>query len=159
MTRGRDAARGGGSARRGATSDVLDALELDVPARTDAVAMARHAVAQHLARAGVPSTVIDDIELVASELVTNAIIHPRPPATSVQIRVDLGDVIELMVGNAGVAAAIPPVAEWRPAPAAALSGRGLGIVRRLCDEVSLEQVGERAVITCWRSVPDRGVRR
>jgi len=130
-----------------------------VPARADAVSIARHAVAQHLARAGVPSTIIDDIELVASELVTNAIIHPRPPVASVQLRVDLGDVIEIRVSNAGMVAAIPPVAAWHPAPAAALSGRRLGIVRRLCDEVTLEQVGERAVITCWRSVPDRGVKR
>lgn len=134
-------------------------LVLDIPARTDAVAAARHAVAQHLSRRGVPSTVIDDIELVTSELVTNAIIHPRPPAVSVHVRVVLTEGIEVQVANVGSATAIPPVPEWRPAPATALTGRGLGIVRRLCDAVTVEQVDDRAVVTCRRSVPDRGVKR
>jgi hypothetical protein len=65
----------------------------------------------------------------------------------------------MTVSNIGPAAAIPPVERWRPAPPQALSGRGLGIVRRLCDAVSVAQDGERAVVTCRRRLPDLGARR
>ena len=137
-----------------------DVLDLEVPARTDAVATVRHAVVDHLTTRGVPSTVVDDIELVTSELVTNAIIHPRPlhGGPSVHLRLSLSDAIKLMVTNVGPATAIPPVDEWQPAPPFALSGRGLAIVRRLCDNVTVEQAGERAVVTCRRRLPDGGVK-
>ena len=120
----------------------------------------RHAVVDHLTTRGVPSTVVDDIELVTSELVTNAIIHPRPCTATrrVHLRLSLSDAIELMVANVGSATAIPPVDEWQPAPPFALSGRGLAIVRRLCDNVTVEQAGERAVVTCRRRLPDGGVK-
>jgi anti-sigma regulatory factor (Ser/Thr protein kinase) len=132
-------------------------LDLDVPARPDAVASVRHAVVTNLARCGVPSTVVDDMELVTSELVTNAIVHARPRgAAVVQISVDLSDTIELVVVNKGSVGSIPPVEEWQPAPPSSPSRRGLGIVRRLCDTVTVEQSGERAVIRCRRRLPDRG---
>jgi serine/threonine-protein kinase RsbW len=134
-----------------------DVLDVQVPVRADAVADVRHAVVKHLARGGVPSTIIDDVELVTSELVTNAIIHPRRAAdAAVDVHVSLSDVIEVIVANVGSVAAIPPVEQWRPASAFAPSGRGLGIVRRLCDHVTISQAGERAVITCRRRLPDGG---
>ena len=137
-----------------------DVLDLNVPARSDAVATVRPAVVDHLAARGVPSTVIDDIELVTSELVTNAIIHPRPVRgePAVRLRLALSDSVELAVANVGSATAIPPVDEWQPAPPLAISGRGLAIVRRLCDNVTVEQAGERAVVTCRRRLPDGGVK-
>jgi len=163
MTRaGGRAANGAGTGRTAdATVGVRDDLDFDVPAQTDAIAGARHAVVQHLARHGVPSTVVDDIELVTSELVTNAIIHPPRVAGdgSVQVHIGLTDAIEVRVANHGSAAAIPPVDQWRPAPAKALSGRGLGIVRRLSDAVTVEQVGAHAIVTCRRRLPDGGVKR
>ena len=136
-----------------------DVLDLDVPGRPDAVATVRHAVVDHLLTRGVPSTVVDDIELVTSELVTNAIIHPRPAigGPAVHLQLSLADAIELVVANVGSATAIPPVEDWQPAPPFALSGRGLAIVRRLCDNVTVEQAGERAVVTCRRRLPDGGV--
>lgn len=133
-------------------------LDLDVPARTDAIAAVRHAVAGHLTRRGVASTIVDDMELVASELLTNAITHahPIPTAPAVDIRVQLTDDIEMIVANWGSVATIPPVGEWQCAPPFSLTGRGLGIVRRLCDTVRVEQFGGRAVITCHRRLPDGG---
>ena len=133
-------------------------LELHVPVRSDAVAAVRHAVVSNLSRRGVPSTVVDDMELVTSELVTNAIVHARPVGAEavVQISVNISDTIELVVANNGSVRAIPPVEEWHPAPPCSPSRRGLGIVRRLCDTVTVEQAGERAVIRCRRRLPDRG---
>jgi serine/threonine-protein kinase RsbW len=156
----------GGSDGNGATDDATaaviadDTLDLHVPVRSDAVAGVRHAVVDHLAQRGVPSTVIDDIELVTSELVTNAIVHPRPRAggSAIHVHLVLTDAVEVVVTNDGSAGPIPPVDEWRPAPAVAPSGRGLGIVRRLCDHVTVEQRGGRAVITCRRRLPDGGAK-
>jgi anti-sigma regulatory factor (Ser/Thr protein kinase) len=134
-----------------------EVLDLEVPVRRDAVAAVRHAVVQHLARGGVPSTIIDDVELVTSELVTNAIIHPRRVAdAAIDVHVALSDVIEVVVANVGSAATIPPVEQWLPAPPYAPSGRGLGIVWRLCDHVTISQSGDRAVVTCRRRLPDGG---
>jgi anti-sigma regulatory factor (Ser/Thr protein kinase) len=158
MMRGRQVATSAATPHRSAAVGRRGVLELHVPARTESVAAARHAVAQHLARASVPSIVIDDLELVTSELVTNAIVHPRPPVATVQVRVVVADDIEMQVAHRGAAAALPPIDAWQPVPATALRGRGLGIVRRLCDDVHVAQDGERVVITCRRSVPDRGAK-
>lgn len=134
-----------------------DGLELDVPVRPDAVAHVRHAVVDELSRHQIPSSIVDDIELVASELVTNAIVHPPAAGpASVGVRVLVSDAIEVVVDNIGSTAAIPPVERWLPTTAPAPSGRGLAIVRRLCDEVTIRQIGARAVITCRRRLPDAG---
>ena len=62
-------------------------LVIEVPGRASAIARARRAVAEFLARRGVPSVVVDDMELVTSELVTNAIIHPPVPVDVVRVEV------------------------------------------------------------------------
>jgi|SRR6478672_9558435 len=136
-------------------------LDLDVRADRGEISVARHAVVGHLADLGVPSMVIDDLELVTSELVTNAIVHPRPNVRPnvVHVHLDVSDEIAMSVTNVGSAAAIPPVEAWQPASPGAMSGRGLGIVRRLCDEVAVEQRGDLAVVSCWRHLPDGGAMR
>ena len=68
----------------------------------------------------------------------------------------VSDVVRLAVSNAGSAEQIPPVERWQPAPPLAISGRGLGIVRRLCDTVSVHQYSDRAVVSCQRRLPDGG---
>jgi anti-sigma regulatory factor (Ser/Thr protein kinase) len=135
------------------------AIDFDVSARRDEVAVARHIVVDHLSGRGVASVVVDDMELITSELVTNAIVHPQPTGRTnvvVHIHVDVSDAVVLSVANVGPADAIPAVDEWHPASPTALSGRGLGIVRRLCDDVAVEQRGELAVVTCRRQLPDGG---
>ena len=56
---------------------MTDRLVLQLRARSADVSHARRAVAAYLADHGVSSTVIDDMELVTSELVTNAVVHGR----------------------------------------------------------------------------------
>jgi anti-sigma regulatory factor (Ser/Thr protein kinase) len=147
-----------GAGRDRSTGTVPHRVVLDVPCRVDEVAISRHAVADFLADCEVPSVVVDDIELVASELITNAIIHPRVSAAEVvHVEVDVTDVVRIAVSNAGSAEAIPPVEHWQTAPPLVSSGRGLGIVRRLCDTVSVQQVSNRAVVSCLRRLPDGGV--
>jgi anti-sigma regulatory factor (Ser/Thr protein kinase) len=159
MTRASGSSTCGGTEQGTVAVLADDGFDLEISAHAAEVAAARHAVAHHLRDHGVSSVVIDDIELVTSELVTNAIVHPRPTdrPNVVRLHVEVSDWIELSVANVGSAAAIPDVHEWNPVPPAAMSGRGLGIVRRLCDDVAVEQRGEHAVVSCRRHLPDGGV--
>lgn len=58
--------------------------------------------------------------------------------------------VVLSVANPSPVAAIPPVAGWRAAPGLTVGGRGLGIVRRLCDDIELRGDDAQAVIVCRR---------
>ena len=138
------------------TGELAAGLVLDVAAARSEIRVARRAVVAHLTGRAVPSVIVDDLELVASELVTNAITHSPPGAT---VHVELGgwDVVVLSVSNIGSTAAIPPADEWRLGPAPPEAGRGLGIVRRLCDEVAVEQRNDRVVVVCRRRLPGGGV--
>jgi anti-sigma regulatory factor (Ser/Thr protein kinase) len=98
--------------------------------------------------------VVDDFELIVSELVTNAVRHGDGGPIELQAAAD-GHVV-LAVASGGEPDALPPVAEWTlPAPGAP-SGRGLAIVHRLCDEVDFRRSGERLVVCCRRQLPDGG---
>ncbi len=84
-------------------SDAGRRLVIEVPGRAPAIARARRAVADFLARRGVPSVVVDDMELVTSELVTNAIIHPPTPVDVVRVEVGATDTVSVAVSHVGVA--------------------------------------------------------
>jgi anti-sigma regulatory factor (Ser/Thr protein kinase) len=128
-----------------------DPLLLRVPTDPIEVGGARHAVHDYLHRRGVPAGVVDDLQLVVSELVTNAILHGRPGTLELAVELSRPRRVVVRVTNDGPAAAIPPVAEWRPASALAISGRGLGIVRQLVDHADV--VGDEAstTVVCHRS--------
>jgi hypothetical protein len=70
--------------------------------------------------------------------------------------VDAEQEIVVTVSNTGPAQAIPPIEEWRAASPLAPSGRGLGIVRRLCDDVAVLEVDDATVVVCRRRLPDSG---
>jgi anti-sigma regulatory factor (Ser/Thr protein kinase) len=126
------------------------ALVLRVPRAAEKVASARHAVRDYLAAHAVPSPIADDVQLVTSELVTNALVHGRAGWIDVEVAVDPTKDVILSVTNTGPAGAIPPVAEWRSPHALAPGGRGLGIVRRLCDEVEVRGDADLATVVCRR---------
>jgi serine/threonine-protein kinase RsbW len=129
-------------------------LVLRLRADTADVSHARHEVAAYLADRGVSSTVVDDMELVTSELVTNAVVHGRRGMIGVEVDAE-GEIV-VTVSNHGPSQAIPPIAEWRPGPPQARSGRGLGIVRRLCDAVAVLEIDDTTVVVCRRRLPDAG---
>ena len=137
----------------GVASPGIDRLLTLEANSVDDVAAIRHASTEFLARRNVPSTVIDDLELVISELVTNAIVH-RSSEDPVAVRVGLNETIEIEVSNHGLVTAVPPVDAWRVASPHDMSGRGLGIVRHLCDEAAIRQAGDRLVVRCRRQLPD-----
>jgi anti-sigma regulatory factor (Ser/Thr protein kinase) len=130
-------------------------LKLEVAARAGSVGDARHAVASFLQVSALPSVIVEDLALVTSELVTNALVHPIPSDHPIRVDVSVGGAVTLEVAHWGPDSALPPVATWEPAPPAEPSGRGLGIVRRLCDDVVVRQDGGWTVISCRRRLPDR----
>jgi serine/threonine-protein kinase RsbW len=133
---------------------MTDRLVLRLRARPADVSQARHAVADYLGARGVSSIVVDDMELVTSELVTNAMVHGR--RGSIGVEVDAEGEVVVAVSNTGPAQAIPPIEEWRAAAPLAPSGRGLGIVRRLCDDVAVLDIDDTTVVVCRRRLPDSG---
>jgi anti-sigma regulatory factor (Ser/Thr protein kinase) len=107
---------------------------------------------------GATDDVIDDVRLAASELAANAVEYGD--GTGVTVSVDCDDmwwVLQVESGSADHTATSRPDT-WEVAPAAAISGRGLGIVRRLMDDVEAWSRRGTIVIVCRRSRTSRASR-
>ena len=122
----------------------MPAQTLRVPWNMGSAVEARRTVVSELRRLKVDPAVVDEAEIVLSELVSNAIRHasPRSDGTiSVYWRVR-GTVVEVEVSDGG-----GPTTP-RPAPRSLLAphGRGLRIVRSLAHEWGVtEDAGGRTV--------------
>jgi anti-sigma regulatory factor (Ser/Thr protein kinase) len=120
-----------------------------VPWSTSSVASARKSVVEHLrGRGDVSTVVVDEAEIVVSELVANAVRHARPLGDGtlrVHWKVKAG-VVEVEVTDGG-SDSVP-----RPAPRAiwAPSGRGLRIVRSLAHEWGVTE--DRTGSTVWAAL-------
>lgn len=123
-------------------------MDLVVEPRPEVVGMTRRAIGDFLDGHGVPRLSVSDIQLVASELVTNALHHGLAAAIDVAVQVRPTVEVMLIVANAGPAAAIPPIERWTTPEGLATSGRGLGIVRHLCDHVEVRGDEAQAVVEC-----------
>ena len=119
-----------------------------VPHATDSAALVRHELSADLALHGVPPECIDEVVLVASELVGNAVRHT--------MAVDgLGLAVEWSVDPDGVTVQVSDPSSVPPAPRTPSTtepgGRGLWIVEALADDwgVRREGAGKRV----WAHVP------
>lgn len=127
-----------------------DSLTFEIPARPEDVSVARREVHRFLVDHDVPDGVAADVQLVASELVTNAVQHAGTSPIGVEVRVRPLHEVTLSVANIGSTAGIPPVPTWSIPPGLVPSGRGLGIVRQLTDDVDVLGDEHRAVVVCRR---------
>ncbi|MFE7776885.1 ATP-binding protein [Streptomyces sp. NPDC057445] len=114
----------------------LGALDLPLPSGTRAPGLARRAVAAFLAGLRPPLAPgrRDDILLIVSELVTNAVLHAEGPYALV-LTAEAG-AVDVAVTDGSTAA---PVLR-APEVAYATGGRGLGIAEDLGARVSTERV-------------------
>lgn len=112
-------------------------IELD--GDPDAPSRGRHAVTEVLDAWGCPPDVREDLLLVVSELVTNAVVHGAEPIRVTMVRAEQRVRVEVTDG----ATESSPRGNPRPS-ADAENGRGLSVVTRL------------AVAWGWRASPGRG---
>lgn len=112
---------------------------------------AREFVAGVLRGANASDAAVDDMGLIVSELVANSIQHGDGGDIVVRVEHDSDEWFAVTVGN-GLAVRHPPMdpATWTVAPPDERSGRGLGIVRQLADEIEVMLEADRLDITCRR---------
>lgn len=108
------------------------------------VGAARRFVRMNLA--DVPDELNADVQLIASELVTNAVEHGTGDRVAFALWRDQGSVA-LTVESIGPSPNVGDVDDWEVAPAEQITGRGLGIVRSLADRVEVNRQNGRLVIT------------
>ena len=115
------------------------------------VRMARDFVCSNLQHAGAAKEVIRDFQLVVSELATNAIDYGDENMPFI-VRIDTANpewwTIEVLGGQSAKSDQIKSPADWKVATSDKFSGRGLGIVRALMDEIDAKDVDGVVQVTC-----------
>lgn len=113
---------------------------------------ARTFVSETLRQRGASESIIRDYQLVVSELVANAIEHGD--GSGLTIFSDFSDHqwwnIEVVGGNSGSANSMTEPEAWTVTGSEHTSGRGLGIVRQLMDDIIAVTTDGRVSIRCLR---------
>jgi anti-sigma regulatory factor (Ser/Thr protein kinase) len=114
---------------------------------TESVSAARTRVRRHLDELGADTTICERAELIVSELATNAV--EASPGQQFRLVVEVGtshqhqqptmSEIVIRVENPWTGGPLPGVDPHRAIDAQAPRGRGLHIVRTLCDSFRIEQ--------------------
>lgn len=123
----------------------LQVARHDLSADPGVVGAAREAVAGHLRAWGVDRQIVDDLVLVASELVTNAVLHGSAPIALRVQRTQREVVVEVKDDSAA-----PP--RRRRAGAYDESGRGLSIVEAMTDRWGSRSAADGKVVWATRSL-------
>lgn len=116
--------------------------------------LAEVAVARRFVRAsltGVSAAVNADAQLIASELVTNAVEHGSGGPVVVALH-HRGVELDVIVESIGPSPGVGEVGEWRVASPDEISGRGLGIIRNVADHIDVRRSDNRLVITATLSI-------
>jgi anti-sigma regulatory factor (Ser/Thr protein kinase) len=101
----------------------------------------------------VPADAVTDLMLATSELVTNAFEHGAPQPVRLTVRSDR-EQASITVVSGGEGSRVPDVDDWTTAQADRISGRGLGIVREIADDIKVERSGGNVAITVHRRFPE-----
>lgn len=97
----------------------------------------------------IPEPAVADLMLIASELVTNAFEHGTSDPVRITVRSNT-DEASVAVTSGGNAERVPALDNWTTAEADRLSGRGLGIVRNIADDIDVDRSGDTVTITVRR---------
>lgn len=126
---------------------------VSLPPLVSALPAARVDFTRWMTSAAVPAPDIDDLEVVFSELVTNAV-RASDPATDVDVRAHRRRVdLVLEVLNA-VNEEKSSVHRWDLGDELREGGRGLLIVRAFVDSIETDREDGRVVVRCRRTLTD-----
>jgi anti-sigma regulatory factor (Ser/Thr protein kinase) len=126
------------------TEPALAALEIELEPAPDAAASlrfddrpapAREFVADRAAAAGLPVTLVDDLRVAATEIITNAILHGRRPHWIHVWTTDAELLCEVQDDGPGVGS---PMTGFLLPDVEAPSGRGVWIARQLCERLEID---------------------
>lgn len=133
---------------------VVSSRVIRVPHSPAGVGIGRRRVRAALEAAGVAQPLLDDIEMVASELLGNAVRHARALAgEALLVGWRIEDVrVTVQVTDGGSRHHVQPT----DGPALSESGRGLRIIDRLAEVWGVQDQSE--VRTVWASFPGLGDR-
>jgi len=139
----------GSSSSRAAESVRSAGLGLDVTYPFDVryLHSARSAAASATASLSLTVDTSMDQALLVDELVANAMCHGGGEQVRLEVWVDDGDVV-VRASNEVSVSSLPPVDSWRLPGADAESGRGLGIIRRLCSSIEVSNLDGWVSIEC-----------
>jgi anti-sigma regulatory factor (Ser/Thr protein kinase) len=112
------------------------------------VSVARRFVRNQL-EGRVPDAAVTDLMLATSELVTNAFEYGTAQPVRLTVRRDQEEA-SITVESGGDGHRVPEVETWTAARADRISGRGLGIVREIADDIDVERLGSGVAITVHR---------
>ncbi|MEU6412627.1 ATP-binding protein [Microbispora sp. NPDC046933] len=120
-----------------------------LPYAPSSVAVARQRLSAELSNAGLLASAVDDVVLIMSELLSNALRHAHPlPSGQLKVAWFCSDTqVEVAVSDGG--AGTEPRA-GRPT-LSSLGGRGLGIVEYLAERWGVRH--EEEATTVWAVVP------
>jgi anti-sigma regulatory factor (Ser/Thr protein kinase) len=129
-------------------------MELDVDMQN--VGVARRFVSATLDGL-VPSSVVADLLLATSELVTNAFEHGRESPVVVTARTTAKGA-SVSVRSVGASGLDDDIDTWAPASESAATGRGLGIVRAVSDQIDIVRQHDTLEVTIHRALHLDGAR-
>jgi anti-sigma regulatory factor (Ser/Thr protein kinase) len=128
-------------------------VSLRAPHEPASVGKVRREIVADLQTRDLPEQLVDEAEIVASELLTNAVRHARPLSDgTIRVRWKIrGDVVEVEVTDGG-GESVP-----RPAPRTVWlsSGRGLRIVRSIAHEWGVTEDRTGSVVWATLGGPSR----
>jgi anti-sigma regulatory factor (Ser/Thr protein kinase) len=125
---------------------------MELEAHMSNVSVARHFVREQLA-GRVPEAAVSDLMLATSELVTNAFEHGSRDPVRLTVRTNR-DEASITVVSGGEGGRVPDVNTWTTADVDRVSGRGLGIVREIADDIDVQRSGGGVAITVRRRFTD-----
>ena len=147
------------------SGELLNRIQLKLPAQSVNESMARAAVAAFVSQLDPGVTEIADIKCAVSEAVTNAIVHgyrDTPETGSITITVSIlsGRAVKIEIKDKGCG--IPDVGQARQPlyttdAAGERSGMGFTVMESFTDALKVtSKVGKGTTVTMWKKLSERG---
>ena len=147
------------------SGEILNKIQIKLPALSVNEAMARAAVAAFVSQLDPGVTEIADIKCAVSEAVTNAIVHgyrDTPETGSITITVSIlsGRAVKIEIKDKGCG--IPDVGQARQPlyttdAAGERSGMGFTVMESFTDALKVtSKVGQGTTVTMWKKLSERG---